>query len=510
MDTQNSSVVDVPDLKLAKVGAKREKKRGAGGWLSGGRGAGSAFSGAAGGAGAGAGGGLFGAGMSLAKLLTILLVSGGLSAGAWMVGNMLGGSPAAGPAAPKVFSDKGGSQKYDDLSGVINGGDKSIPNSLGYVNNDGLTDEQRAAKKAADDAAAAKAAADAQAKADADAKEKALADAKAASATPDAAEPSAGPQAPKLGLSGGKFGSMSSPFGGGGGGLSGGAGLSGGINRGFAGMGGLDGNKGKAGALSAFRSPPKAAATRAAGPTRGHSNAKGFAKQQLDMANGLSRTAASTGKAETASAGAATPFDNNSPQGTAIAGPGLGNGTQAGPADSGGAANPSNGLGGPLGAGDPACSDPNFEPDSTGKCVDRTPPPPGANAAPYQDLINWALGLLALVFIINAIAIAFSDAQWTKDYSVALGWVECALGAAIAGIGVRIATMEHGDYMIGGILGAVGAFIAVQGLFVARGWNALVGEGPMNIVNSACPTMIAAAVGGLAAASSKMSQAAMQ
>lgn len=496
MDTQNPSV-DVPNLKLAKVGKDREKKRGGAGWF-GARGAGSAFSGAAGGA--GASGGLLGTGMSLAKLLTILLVSGGLSAGAWQVGNMMAGSSAAGgPAAPKVFAEKDGPQKYADTSGVIKA-QNSIPNSLGYVNNDGLTDEQRAAKKAAEDAAAAKAASDAQAKADADAKEKALADAKAASATPDPAMAAAGPQAgPKLGLGGGKFGGMKSSFGGGGG-LSGGAGLSGGINRNFAGASGL-GGKGQNGALAAFRSPTKPASTRVSGTPHGKSNSKGFAKQQLDNANGMSRTALASGKTENASAGAATPFDNNPSAGSVISGPGLGSGTQAGPADSGGANNPSTGGSGPI-SGGAACQDANFEPDINGNCTSQTPTPTGKNAAPYQGLLDTVLILMALVLVINVIALAFSNTQWFKEIAVALAYVMAAMGAVICGIGAKIAMMQHGDFMIGAIVGVVGGFITVQGLMAATGANSLNGT-PMSMANQAAPTLLATAAGALAAASAK-------
>src|SRR5205823_3325397 len=146
---------------------------------------------------AGAGGlaSLLSPGMSLAKLLAILLISGTMTVGAWKVGGVLSGNAGAGgkPAGPKVFADKD-SGKYADTSGAVKGAGNSIPNSLGYINNDGLTDEQRAAKKAAEDAAAAKAAADAKAQADADAKKKAADDAAAAAAAN--ATPAAAPAAP--------------------------------------------------------------------------------------------------------------------------------------------------------------------------------------------------------------------------------------------------------------------------------------------------------------------------
>ena len=502
MDTQNSSVVDVPDMKLAKVGSKRDKKRGGAGWF-GARGAGSAFSGAAGGA--GAGGGIFGAGMSLAKLLTVLLVSGGLSAGAWQVGNMMASNNSAGGGpAPKVFADKEGPQKYADTSGVIKGGDKSIPNSLGYINNDGLTDEQRVAKKAAEDAAAAKAAADSQAKADADAKEKALADAKAASATPDPTAAAASPESPKLGLNGGRFGGMKSSFGGGGQ-LSGGAGLSGGINRSFGGAGDL-GGKPQSGALAAFRSPTKVASTRAAGPTPGKSNSKGFAKQQLDMANGMSRMAAATGKSETASSGAATPFDNNAAQGSVISGPGLGNGAQTGPADSGAGNNPSSGGGGGGLTSGGACANANFEPNINGDCVSQTPNPHGQDAAPYQGMIDTCLILLLLIMLLSFIAMTIKNfPPYGRGIAYGLCCVVAAMGLAITAMGIKIAAMKHGDFMIGTILTVVGVYISATALVS-------LGSGTSTPADLVAPAnvLIASSLGALTAASTKMNQAAMQ
>jgi hypothetical protein len=496
MDTQNTSVAEVPNLRLAKVGKDRERKRGGGGWL-GARGAGSAFSGATGGAGAG----MAGAGMSFGKILAILLVTGGISASAWKIGNVISANSAAAKpaAAQKLFADKD-SGKYADTSGVIKQ-QNVIPNSLGYVNNDGLTDEQRAAKKAADEAAAAKAAADAQAKADADAKEKALADAKAASAAPDpAAAPAAAPEVAKKGLTAGKFGGMNSSFGGGGGGggLSGGAGLSGGINRNFGAMGGL-GDKGAAGALSAFRSPskPSSAAARAAG--HGHSNAKGFAKQQLDMANGMSRTALASGKTESASAGAGAPFDNNPNQGTVISGPGVGSGTQTGPADAGGSGNQSGGGGAAAGPIDTAaCQDANYEPDANGSCIKKTGDPTTHDSADYQWMIDVILGLMAAVLVINILALALSNTVWLKAHAALLAGIMCGMGAIIMGLGATIALMKHGDFLIGGICSLIGGFICVQGAMAVSGANSLSGT-PMTIVNQAAPTLIATAVGALAA-----------
>lgn len=484
MDTQGLSQVDVPQIKLAKVGKDRDRKRGGLGWL-GSRGAGSGFGGAVGGAGAG---GFMGTGMSLAKLLVALLLSGVVSAGAWQAGHMMAAGSGGGKSGPKVFADKN-SQKYSDTSGVIKS-ERSIPNSLGYVNNDGLTDEQRAAKKAAEDAAARKAAEDAQRLADEDAKKKALEDAKAASAAP---APTAAPDAAKLGLAAGKFGGMKSSFGGG---LSGGAGLSGGINRNFGAVETL-GGKGPKGAITAFRSPTKVASSKASSPAHAKSNSKGFAKRQLDMTNGLSRAALASGRNESAATTSGVPFDSGHNQGNALSGPGLGNGTQTGNPDNSGFNNQPNG---PVGTTTP-CADASSQPDSNGNCVNQTATPAAQNAAPYQGLINMVMILLGIVMALSLAAMIFSK---MPPYGTGIAHYLCMmaalLGVVIAGIGARIATMTHGDFMIGGIIGVVGGFIAVASV-VSLGHA----TGTIAMLTQPAAILVASAAGELAAASKKSS-----
>ena len=491
MDTQDSSI-DAPHMKLAKVGKGRERKRGGAGWLSGARGTGSGF-GALGGAGAG------GAGMSLGKILMVLLVSAGVSAGAWQLGGRLAGNSSSSSddksAAPKAFASRE-PQKYADTSGVIKA-ENSIPNSLGFINNDGLTAEQRADKKAADDAAAAsaaKAAADAQAKADADAKAKALADAKAAATADASAGGGAGAkEVPGKGSLGSKFGKLGSGFGSGGG-LSGGAGMSGGIARNFG--GGVDGSggRGQKGSLGAMsNSATKVATTRSATPTARKSNAKGFLAPLQTVAN-MTGTASKAGTAEGASSQAGTPFDNNAGRGTSIAGPGIGSGLQTGPSDGGGGLNPGNG-GGPIGGGGNCATGQQI--DGNGNCQNISSPT-GMNAAPYQGLLNTVMLLLGIIAVLSMIAVALQKTIWGTAWAMALILAIAAMGAVVAAMGIAIAAMPHGDFMIGAIVGVIGAYVAYSSI---ASMGMATSSAALEI--GAAHVMIASAVGAMAATSAK-------
>ncbi|MFI5360637.1 MAG: hypothetical protein ACHQ49_01605 [Elusimicrobiota bacterium] len=497
MDTQNSSAVDVPNMKLAKVGTGRERKRGGAGWL-GGRGAGSGF-GALGGAEAGAGaGGFLGTGMSLAKILAVLLVSAGVSAGAWKAGGMLAVSSAtAGKGAPKVFADKD-SGKYADTSGVIKA-DHSIPNSLGYVNNDGLTDEQRAANKAAADEAARKAAEEAQRKADEDAKNKALADAKAAAAAaPAAPAEAANSDSLKKGLTPGKFGGFSSSFGGGhGGGLSGGAGLSGGISRNFGSSGDL-GPKGQKGNLSAF-APAKVASARAG--AGGHSASGKNAFGQLANTAATTRGASGTAQTETAATKAGSPFDGSNPGGSSIAGPGLGNGGATGPADGGGSVNPGGGggsNGGPTTPAGPACTQAGYQPDINGNCVPISTPT-AVKDAPYQGLINAVMILMGIAAALSLLAVALRHTLWGTPWATAICLGIAAIGAVVSVMGIMIASMTHGDLVIGGIVGVIGAFISYSAIATMG-----MATTSTQLITGAARIAIASAVGEMLSASTKI------
>ena len=463
MDPRNSPV-DVPHMKLAKVGKDRDRKRGVA-WL----GARSASS--FGGAGAGAGGAM-GAGMSMSKLLMVLLVSGGASLGAWQMGNRLSAKSAAGakPDAPRVFIDKG-PRAYADASGVVKA-ERLIPNSLGYVNNDGLTDEQRAAKRAAEDAASRKAAEDARIQSDADAKKQAAEDARTASApepvAPGAPAAASALENAKKELAGGRFGGMSSSLGGGGA-LSGGAGLSGGISRSFGGMGGGGLGKGQDGVLSAFRNKaarPSLARTGA----RAHaaSDRKGAAKEQLYATNVLSRGALAQRSVESVAAGADTAFAGSKDQGTKISGPGTGAGPQAGPVPTGNS-DTSNQGGGAIddsgsGGGGPACKDVNYEPDADGNCTKRTENPKGIDATPFKGELDLVAEILAGIAIASILLMGakFLPPPYNLYATYALGTIIALAAITLIVMGAKIAVMEHGDYVTGGIIAAIGTFVGAM------------------------------------------------
>jgi hypothetical protein len=440
MDTQVVEMANVPEIKLLKVGKERERKRAGGAWF-GLRGAGSGFSGAIGGAGAGGLGGVLGTGMSMAKLLTMLFLAAVASGSAWRVGSMLSADSANSKAGPKVIFSPREEGTYADLSGVIKA-DKNIPNSLGYINNDGLTDEQRA-KKLADEEAARKAAEEAKKKAEADAQAKADQEAaNKAGQAPEAAPPlpGVGPDG-KKDLVAGRFGRLSSGTGGGGA-LAGGAGLSGGITRNFS---ALTGAKPQGGALGAFRTPTKPSASAVSHRAAGKSNSKGFAKRQLDNAFSASRVAVGASKSESASAGAAAPFDNNAGIGSVISGPGVGNTT-------GGVDTAGSPAGGPVDA--PACGA-NSAPDASGTCQPVSTP--GAkNAAPYQSLIMMAQILLGIIALLAMVELAYPPAV------PIVGMIIGVLGGVLTALGAAIFKMS-GDKMMGGIMMGTGAFVAAMG-----------------------------------------------
>jgi hypothetical protein len=496
MDTQNSAVTDVPEMKLAKVGkGKRERKRGGAGWF--GSKAGSGFSGALGGSGAGAAG-VFGAagaegalgfgGMSLAKILLALLVGGGLSAGAWQIGKCFSGDQGGvGAPTKKVFSDKGG--QYADTSGVIKP-ENSLPNSLGYVSGslDGMTPEERA-KKATAAAEAARKAAEADEAARKAADEEEARKAKDASpAGRSAVDPGAlaGLDAAQNGFGanrgGGRLGGGLSGLGGlngGRGAMAGGSGLSGGINQSF----GAGGQKGMGGSLASMRGGSKPTTTTGSRAALGKSKAKGFAKRQLDNAFTQSRQAVTAGKTETAASGAAVPFDGtNSGGGTSIGGgPGVtsGSGGGHGTADGGTPAN-SGGSGGGTTSNTntdpgPAC-DKGFNPNQDGVCVE-TKTEKAGGAPDYQWMIKLAQGLIAAVVILSLLCLAFKGKAWFEAIAQAISVFIGILGVAIAALGIMIMA-SSGDKVMGGIFIAIGALVAAVAFWPTATSTAAGAEAP--------------------------------
>jgi len=495
MDTQNTATVEIPNFKLAKVGKDRDRKRG-GGWLSGGRGAGSGFSGAVGGSGAGGGVGLFGLGAGATKALITVLVSTLACAGAWQYGKMMSAKYSVDQKGgrAKVFDSKSGPQKYDDLSGVVKA-DNSIPNSLGYVSGstDGLTPEERA-KKAAE--------AEAARKAEEEAKKKAEEEANKQPETPASApvDPNAVAEAgaAKKGLTAGKFGQLGS-FNNTGGGLSGGSGLSGGINRNFGGASGLT-PKAQNGSLASFRNQSKPASAGAPHAMASKSRAKGFAKRQLDNAFTQSRQAMSAGKTESAATGAAAPFDNNPGEGNVIAGPGVGSGSKSGTAESGNSLNPTNG-GGPLNDnGGAACASADYAPDQNGVCQKIKTNGP-KNGAPYQGLIEMAKMLMMLTAVFAGLVLIFKGkGPWGEMIADAFSAIIATIGAIEIALGIAILAMSGGDKVIGGITMAVGA-LTVGSAFMPKG---LLSDN--QVLNIAAGALISNAVGALATSAASKSQ----
>src|SRR3989338_3271925 len=197
-----SNEVQIPEFKLAKVGVKRERKKGGIPLWFLGRGA-SRFSGAYGG---GALGGVLG---GLGAKIGVSILAAALGAGAYGLGKTLAPNEAKLAAAKqsKLFAD--GAPRYGgDLSGLPSNG--RAPDSLGMVSGslDGKTPEQRAAE-----AAEAQAAANAGAQVQAD-QDDAAQQAPAAAGVPDpaslAAAAGAGASAGQSGPFASRFGNLSS------------------------------------------------------------------------------------------------------------------------------------------------------------------------------------------------------------------------------------------------------------------------------------------------------------
>lgn len=477
--------VDIPEIRLVKVGKDRERKRkrGAGGWLNGGRGATSPFAGATGGTGAGA---MLGSATTLTKVLVMLLATGVISASAWQFGKALSRMTAAEttPAARTLFAERGRSD-HDDATEVIKTA-KTIPNSIAYVfgSVDGLTPEERS-KKAAEEEAVRKAADAAQKKSDDDAQK---ADAtKVASEVPTTVP--TGDSLKKM-LSGGKFGSLSTGFGGGSA-LSGGSGLSGGINRNFAAASSL-GQKSLGGSLGAFRSATKPATTGVPHANIAKSNAKGFAMRQLGNTVSASRQAAGASTSESAAAGAAAPFENNAAAGTVVSGPGMTSGATTGAADSTPATSNSNS------SSNSSCTQSGYQLDSSGNCV-KTAATTSTNAASYQSLIDSAKILMAVVSALALIALLMQGPL--AAYQKIISMIIMGIGAVIVALGAAIYAMS-GDKMMGGIVAAVGTF-TIASAFLP---SILGGTGATAVAEMAAGTLISNALGALAASSMSASQ----
>ena len=459
----------IPEFKIAKVGKDRKRKGGGLPFFGGGSGGG-AFSGAVGGSGAAAGAGLLGK-------IGVLALIGTLSAGAWQFGKSLRPDETGGGAAkPKLFASHDGNYSDEDLANVIRSNGSSIPNSMGYVKGslDGMSAEERA-KKEAEAAEAARLAEEEAKKAEAEAAAKEPANVAGAPAgmDPNALMQNTGGDK-KEGAFGKKFGALSSSFGGGG--LAGGAGLAGGVNRGFSNA--TLKNKGSGGKMASMKGGSNPSISKGAKARAGASNNKGFARRQLGNAFSLSRQASTAGKGETAAQTASSAFDNNNGAGNVISGPGVGDGTGGAGMDAGGSVNPNTGG---------SAIDPNDEaaPIANNK---------GKNVTKYQGLINAALVILAIISIMAIIAMIFDKKAWFEAIAQIFKGIMVALAAVVTLLGVAI--MAQGQYLQGGILTAVGAFVTYTAYTAPVG---AVGGG-VALAKIAASVLVASAVGMLGGA----------
>lgn len=463
-----SNDAEIPTFKLAKVGAKRERKKGGLPFWWGARSAGS-FSGAYGG---GAVGGILG---GLGAKIGVAVLAGVLGAGAFGLGRTLAPNEAKMQAAKqtKIFAD--GAPRYaGDLSGLPTNG--RAPDSLGMVSGslDGKTPEQRAADAAAEQAAA-KAEAEKQAKKDAAAPE-----APNAPGAPDPASLLAGAAGgaanPGKGTFASRFGALSNGLSGhSSAGLAGGAGLSGGVGQSFGGS--LGQAPGRITGVGAGRAPSRASASVGRpSPSRG----RGLARRQLDRAADLSNQAR-VGANETRATNADIPFTNNPGAGSAITGVGAGTPGAVGP--SGGAVEANPQSGGPLSSGQQAMGpqDCNAQfPDGgrlspTGGCVPNTK---GKNVTPWQHLSDIAQLLMAIGSVVLLLAYAFgvaatyatagsAAAAALRMIAIGLAYTAAALGAVVSLMGMVI--MGQGQTLQGLIYTTSGAFLAVGGFIAAQG-----------------------------------------
>ena len=460
-----SNEVQIPEFKLAKVGVKRERKKGGIPLWFLGRGA-SRFSGAYGG---GALGGVLG---GLGAKIGVSILAAALGAGAYGLGKTLAPNEAKLAAAKqsKLFAD--GAPRYGgDLSGLPSNG--RAPDSLGMVSGslDGKTPEQRAAE-----AAEAQAAANAGAQVQAD-QDDAAQQAPAAAGVPDpaslAAAAGAGASAGKSGPFASRFGNLSSALSGqsGASALAGGAGLSGGIGRSFD---SLAKSPGKITGIGAPRAPSRASA-RQARPTTSHG--RGLARRQLDRAVDLSNQAR-TGVNETRATRADTPFTNNPGAGSAIGGVGSGTGGVLGPGADEVAVNQPN-TGGPIDASNASVTpDCNAQfPDGgyltpTGGCA---PKVKGKNVTPWQGLSKMAMILLIIGNALLLAAYLMSLTGYGKEFAYMFAYAAAAVGAIVSVLGMVI--MGMGQTLQGLIYTLSGAGLAVGGLWAASGmkptpeWN---------------------------------------
>lgn len=463
---------DIPNFKLAKVGDRREKKRG-GIPLFGGGAGGGGFMGATGGA------GLLGGitNVVLKAAILSLITSVGLGAYSFMR-KSAAGTGADRMAQPKAFASRAAEKPAfpADMMGKDN--KYSAQSGLGMIAGrmDGKTPEQLAAEKAAADAKAA-AEAEAAAKAAEGEKTDETAAGPAVPGVDPAAMAAAAAEAEKANGTdklGKKFGEMSKTLGAGGTGLSGGAGLAGGIGGNFAAPK-FAGQSGKALAFGNARSNPGRSTARAGRVPS--SRARGLAGRQLDRAVGLSRQAAATG-GEGSAALADQAFNQGMDAGSVIEGAGSGPGGSPG----GSGTTDAGSTGGPGGQGSPQpltvadtspddCADlfpgQGYIVSAGGGCVKGNV---GGKSVDPTDMIFEIIKVLmiiaAIIAALTIIAEVLRDAIYTAGIGQALfqllGGLMTAVGAMIAIAGLMVVGM--GRTAEGGIVAGLGTLMAVCGM----------------------------------------------
>jgi len=447
MTNKDSAASEVPTFKVARVGQERKRKGGGFSFLRGG-GTRGVWSGAAGGSGAASA-----TGMTLSKVMMIMLATSVIGTGAVYVGSRSAANSRVATTASKPLVFAQDRVKIEGDTTNLPSSSNSIPNSMGFItgSKDGLTPEERAKKEA--DAAAA---AEAQRVADEEAAKKDAANT-AANPAPNPADMLASAKADggggKAGGFGKKFGALSSSMGGGSS-LSGGAGMSGGVNRQFGGGGSIP--KGNGGSMAAMKGASRPTYSKAGNSKLAASRTKGFARKQLANANAYSRRGATTGRGESSSSDAGAAFDNNPGAGNTIEGPGIGKGKGA-ESGSEGTANP-NANGGPTGGGPQQvdCGPDRYQ-NADGGCSDLDVGP-GKDAKPALTMMaNIVMGLLVGIGILSGLALLMDGTVFGIAWATMLKSVIAAMGAIICLLGV--AMMAMGDYFTGGVATLVGGVV---------------------------------------------------
>ena len=441
---------DIPELKLAKVGAKR-RRRGGGLPLFGGSGT------AGGGVGAGAAG-------TLASKIGISLLAAALGAGAYGLGKALRPETPIPAKRPRTFASAAAEkQKYEGDLSRLPGPQTRRADSLGMVSGsmDGLTPEERAAR-----AASAKAEADKQAKEAAEAAKKGQEappgiDANALAAAAAGAEAGKDNKKEKGGPFNSRFGNLSASLGGG---LAGGSGLAGGVGQSFgAPKLGEHLGLGRAGAFQQASKPARAAAQ----PSHAATHGQGLARRQLNRAAGFSQ-AARVGTAESRTTSARAAFEDNAGERSAITGGGLGMGagkggtTEAPPSENPAGGGPT--MGGDSGSGSGSGAPPAGPPDTKAKWE------PWIKAAAIATLTATALLVYAeFIMSVNWHVGGIALAQL-------LGKIVMYLGILITAIGLVILGM--GQTWQGSL------FTAMGGLFIWAGHMVAVHPGTANLTHA--------------------------